>query len=163
MSPFLKKTSFTLAAFTLLYAGNMIAAPISHAGLGDKIKDAWECITDPTGGDCGPIGGELPYCNPPEECGVEKGVIQTGNEINGPATTTDARALILGWIQFILSFMFLIAVVTIVVAGIMLIISFGNDGRRQKAVKIILYTILGLLLIMFAYAIVSTLIRVVGG
>lgn len=51
-------------------------------------------------------------------------------------------------------FLGIIAVLVIVIAGIYLMIGGGNDETRQKAYKMILYAIIGLILILLAGAIV---------
>ena len=56
-----------------------------------------------------------------------------------------------------LSFVGIIAVVVIVIAGIMLLISGGDEGRKDTAKKIIMYAIIGLIII----ALASTIVRFV--
>ncbi len=104
------------------------------------------------------IDMENPYCQG-DDCGIKVGADAVGDELNGISTSQNAKDLILGWVNFFLSFLFIIAVIVIVVAGVMLIVSFGNDAKRQKAIKMIIWTIVGLILIMFAFAIVNTIIR----
>lgn len=53
------------------------------------------------------------------------------------------------------SFMALIAVIAIVVGGIYLIAGMGTEQSRDKAKKIILYTVIGLTVLVFARAIVG--------
>lgn len=71
------------------------------------------------------------------------------------------RQSILDILDTILSFMALIAVVIIVIAGIRLVISQGEEGEKDKAKKTIFYAIIGLLVILFAQAIVSFIADVV--
>ena len=66
---------------------------------------------------------------------------------------SDIRATVIGVIQKVLSFMALIAVVLIIVAGIRLVISQGEEGEKDKAKKTIIYVIVGLVVIALAYAI----------
>jgi hypothetical protein len=56
--------------------------------------------------------------------------------------------------NFIMGFTFVAAVVMLIVAGIMIIVHFGNDQRVQKAKKIISWVLIGLALILSAYTIV---------
>lgn len=63
--------------------------------------------------------------------------------------------LILTIINYILSFVSLAAVIVIIIAGIRLIISQGNDEEKDKAKKAILYAIIGLIIILISRIIVS--------
>ena len=65
------------------------------------------------------------------------------------------RDLVLRMLTFVLDFLALAAVVFIVIAGIRLIVSQGNDEAKDKAKKIILYVIVGLLIVLFARVIVG--------
>lgn len=65
------------------------------------------------------------------------------------------RDTILKLINAVLNFVALIAVVIIIIAGIRLIISQGEDEAKDKAKKTIFYAIAGLLVILFAKIIVG--------
>lgn len=72
------------------------------------------------------------------------------------ADGTDAiRQSILNVLDVILSFMALIAVIVIVIAGIRLVISQGEEQEKDKAKKAIFYAIIGLIVILLAQAIVG--------
>lgn len=72
------------------------------------------------------------------------------------ATTTAAfRTAITNALLLVLSFLALVAVVIIVIAGIRLIVSQGEEEAKDKAKKTIFYAILGLIVILFARAIVA--------
>lgn len=72
------------------------------------------------------------------------------------ATDTDAiRTVITDILKAVLSFMALLAVIFIVIAGIRLIVSQGEEGEKDKAKKTIFYAILGLIVILLARAIVG--------
>lgn len=66
---------------------------------------------------------------------------------------------IFGVINFILSFIAVIAVMTIVIAGIYYVASFGNDEATKKAKGIIKTTLIGFIVISLAYVIVATFAR----
>ncbi len=75
-----------------------------------------------------------------------------------PGSVTDVggvRDLILKLLKTVLDFIALIAVVFIVIAGIRLIVSGGDEDAKNKAKTTILYVILGLLVILFARVIVG--------
>lgn len=67
----------------------------------------------------------------------------------------EPRETITGILQAVLSYMALIAVAAIIVAGIYLIVGFGADDSKDKAKKIIQYTLVGLAIILFSRIIVS--------
>lgn len=77
-----------------------------------------------------------------------------GNTGTGNAET-DIRMAILSVLQTVLNFMALIAVIFIVIAGIRLVISQGDEGEKDKAKKTIIYVIIGLVIIIFASTIVG--------
>lgn len=78
-------------------------------------------------------------------------------------TGEDAGPTIIAIMNRIVSYTALIAFITIVVAGFYLILGLGDDGGKDKAKKIILYTIIGIILIGFANVIVSLIYYVVAG
>lgn len=68
---------------------------------------------------------------------------------------TDIRATIISIVDNVLNFLGLIAVVAIIIAGLYLIFSFGNDEGKDKAKNIVIYTVAGLILILLAKLIVA--------
>lgn len=69
--------------------------------------------------------------------------------------TDSIREGILRVLEIILSFMALIAVIVIVIAGIRLVVSQGEEQEKDKAKKTIFYAIIGLIVILLAQAIVG--------
>lgn len=69
--------------------------------------------------------------------------------------TGEIREGILSVLDIILGFMALIAVIVVVIAGIRLVVSQGEEQEKDKAKKTILYAIIGLVVILFAQAIVG--------
>jgi len=67
----------------------------------------------------------------------------------------DIRAPVISLLEYVLSFLALLAVIVIVVAGIRLITSQGEEQAKEKAKKTILNTIIGLLVVLFARVIVA--------
>lgn len=83
------------------------------------------------------------------------------DEINvggGGGGGIDLKATIISIVKTVLTYVSLIAVVVIIIAGIWLIVGLGDDGAKDKAKKIVLYTIVGLILILIARAIVTFII-----
>ncbi len=62
--------------------------------------------------------------------------------------------IILRIIAVILDVILLIAVLAVIIAGVYLIMSGGDEGQKDKAKKIIIYVIAGIIVILFARAIV---------
>ncbi len=71
------------------------------------------------------------------------------------ANEADIRRVVLQVLTFVLNFLALLAVVFIIIAGIRLIISQGEDEGKEKAKKTIFSVIIGLLVVLFARVIVG--------
>ncbi|MEK7218122.1 MAG: pilin [Patescibacteria group bacterium] len=78
-------------------------------------------------------------------------------------TKDDLFAAIVKIIVFILDFVALIAIVFIIIAGIRLIVSQGEDEAKDKAKKSIIYVIVGLIVILLARLIVGFITGTVPG
>ncbi len=81
--------------------------------------------------------------------GVGAGVGAAGG-IAGIATGTNPRQVIGNVVNTALNFAALLAVTVIVIAGFILILSLGNEARKDTAKKTILYTAIGILVILLA-------------
>lgn len=88
------------------------------------------------------------------------GPLGDANEINvgGGGGGTDLRGTIIHLTKTVLTYVSLAAVVVIIIAGIWLIVGLGEESAKEKARKIVLYTIIGLLLILLANGIVTFII-----
>jgi len=75
--------------------------------------------------------------------------------VEGGGSEQQVRQGILDVLEVVLNFMALIAVIFIVIAGIRLVVSQGEEQEKDKAKKTILYVIIGLVVILIAQAIVS--------
>lgn len=82
---------------------------------------------------------------------------------SGELGAGDLKAAIAEVMKTVLDFVALIAVVMIVVAGIRYIISQGEEQEKEKAKKMIIYVVIGLLIILVARAIVTFVVSDVGG
>jgi len=82
---------------------------------------------------------------------------------SGNLGASDLKGAIASVMRTVLDFIALIAVVMIVVAGIRYIISAGEESEKDKAKKMIIYVVIGLLIILVARAIVTFVVTNVGG
>jgi type IV secretory pathway VirB2 component (pilin) len=82
----------------------------------------------------------------------------TGDVLPGAPDATnssDIRRRIIDILQQVLNFLALIAVIVIIIAGIRLILSQGEDDAKDKAKKTIIYVVAGLVVILLAKVIVN--------
>ena len=78
--------------------------------------------------------------------------------ISGLATgtgTEGVRAAIVKVINTILDFILIVAVVYVIVSGIRLIVSGGDEGEKDKAKTTIIYVIIGIIVVLLARVIVT--------
>jgi len=76
---------------------------------------------------------------------------------------TTLRDIILLAINFILGFVGLIAVLMIIYGGFRLLTSGGDEEGSKDAKNIILYAIIGIIIILFSFAIINTLFDITTG
>lgn len=72
--------------------------------------------------------------------------------------TGSFRQLALTIVNWLLSFLGLIAVVMIIYGGFLYVTAAGNDEKINKAKKIIMYAIVGIVVILLSFAIVNTVL-----
>lgn len=89
-------------------------------------------------------------------------VLPDPEKFNQIGENTSLRQYILNVLNFALTFLGLIAVAFIVYAGFLYVTSAGDDGNMEKAKKIILYAVIGILVILAAFALVNTVIQNAG-
>ena len=75
------------------------------------------------------------------------------------AVEDDFRSAVISFINYFLGFLGLIAVVMIIYAGVLLVTGAGEEEQINKGKKIILWSSIGILVIMLAY----TFVRVITG
>lgn len=75
----------------------------------------------------------------------------------GPTAADEGsiRNVIIQILNFVLNFLALVAVIVIIIAGIRLIVSQGEEEAKEKAKKTIIYVIAGLIVILLAKVIVN--------
>lgn len=87
---------------------------------------------------------------------IEDGLGELGDLVEVPTgDASGVREAIVNVINFALSFLALVAVLTIIVAGFFLILGMGSETSSQRAKKIIIYTIVGIVIIFFVRVIVG--------
>lgn len=86
-------------------------------------------------------------------CGLLCG-LREASSIDGIVATTSITALILAVITFALDIILLVAVLAVIVAGVYLIVSNGDEAQKDKAKNIIYYVIAGIILILFSRVLV---------
>ena len=77
---------------------------------------------------------------------------------NIPGGETDFRTLVLTIIQYFLGFLGLLAVIMVIYGGITYVTSAGNDEAVGKAKKIILYSVIGIIVILLSFVIVGAVL-----
>ena len=82
---------------------------------------------------------------------------------NPAGTEGDFRVIVLTIIQYFLGFLGLLAVIMVIYGGVTYTSSAGNDEAVQKAKKIIMYSVIGIIVIFLAFALVNTVIASIGG
>lgn len=71
---------------------------------------------------------------------------------------TGLRGIVLTIINFFLGFLGLLAVVMIIYGGFLYVSSAGNEENVNKAKKILLYAVVGIVVIIVSFALVNTLL-----
>jgi len=70
-----------------------------------------------------------------------------------------AIGMVTGWTNFMLPFVGAIAIAALVYAGFLYLTAAGNTEQTEKAKKIIIWVVIGIIIIFFTYAIVNTLLE----
>lgn len=81
------------------------------------------------------------------------------DQLSSVQGNVSARDTIIKYTNFLLSFLGILCVTMVTFAGLQYIISFGDDGTMEKARKLILYNVIGILIILIAFALVNTVIK----
>ncbi len=83
--------------------------------------------------------------------------------VPGSTDPNGIRTIIEKVLIAVLNFLALVAVVVVVIAGIRLIVSQGEDEAKDKAKKTIFYALAGLLIVLFARVIVGLVTDYIAG
>ena len=90
------------------------------------------------------------------------GLLSSMTPLAGISSAPSIRSIIIKIILFILDFVLILAVVAIIIAGIYLITSAGDEGQKDKAKKIIYYALIGIVLVLMSRVIVSVVNQILG-
>lgn len=85
--------------------------------------------------------------------GIADGIEQAEG-LGGISDIGDIRGLIVAIIEFVLDFVLLLAVIAVIVAGLYLIVSNGDEQQKDKAKRIILYVVIGIIVILLSRVLV---------
>lgn len=81
------------------------------------------------------------------------------SEYSGIAAQTSFREALITWTNFFLGFLSLVAMIALIYSGFLYVTAAGNDEQTGKAKKIIIWVVIGIMVILLAYALVNTLIE----
>lgn len=109
------------------------------------------------GVDCNNPQGEEEIAKCTSEAEVGTGLAKTKLEGTGITHTENFGDFIKKLVNFALPYLVLAAFVGYVVAGFMYVTAFGNDEQLTKAKKILIWSSIGLILVMLSYAITNLL------
>lgn len=97
---------------------------------------------------------EIAYAQIFDGPGLESGIDIADGVVDLPSAD-NPRAIIINFIEAVLDFASLLAVIMIIIAGFYLVLSLGEDEKKDKAKKIIIYTLIGLTVLLLARVIVG--------
>ncbi|GEM_PF-2065149 len=88
---------------------------------------------------------------------TQKGVQEVKNALQGGGVTGegDFAKLVLKYVNFLLPFLALFAFVGYVYAGVLYVTAFGEDEAIAKSKKILIYSTVGLIVVILSYTIVQ--------
>lgn len=89
------------------------------------------------------IAAELP---PPQDI--------AGLETTG-GSSANIQSIIVKVITYVLDLVLIIGIVYVIIAGLRLIVSGGDEGEKDKAKQTIIYVIVGIIIVIFARVIVN--------
>ena len=102
---------------------------------------------------------EIPYCKS-NDCWVDKW-IDAVKDINELSKETDAATYLTKVVTYLISFVYLIAVILIIYAWFNLLTWIGDEEKAKKSKTMILYVIIWILLIFLAWPIIDFIIKMI--
>jgi len=77
--------------------------------------------------------------------------------------TTDFRELVLRIVDNVLKFLGLLAVIMVIYGGITYVTAAGDDEKVGKAKNIILYSVIGIVIVLLSFALINTVVGLGAG
>lgn len=154
--------SFALFATTFMPMEHL-QAQIFEGSVTEQGEHFGICLDSPEDhpDECGNIDCESEADQSKPECISEAaagtGIAKGSLEGSGITHTDDFTDFVLKLVNFALPYLTLAAFLGYVVAGFYYVTAFGNDEQLQKAKKILIWSSIGLILVILSYAIVNLL------
>jgi hypothetical protein len=158
-------SKFFIVAGVAMLAAAFISFQQSHAAIFEATESGGVqiglCLDDPkaagcTDVDCNtPAGKADPRCVSESQAGT--GLAKDSLTGTGITHTDNLGDYIIKLVNFSLPYLTLAAFVGYVVAGFMYVTAFGNDQQLEKAKKILIWSSIGLILVILSYAITNLL------
>jgi len=94
--------------------------------------------------------------------GLVQGLTEAQNELSGSGIRpdTDIVVVVVSIINAVLPYVALLVLVAFVVAGFLFILGFGSDTAIQRAKKIMIWSAVGLVVVLFAFIITQFIIEI---
>ncbi|MCK5472314.1 hypothetical protein KAI54_03965 [Candidatus Gracilibacteria bacterium] len=134
-------------------AGENLTAGIDISGL-DLGGIGLDIQTDDFGLSTEGGAGDQPGCG-----GGNCLTVPEASEYDGISGESSFRQALITWTNFFLRFLALAAMIALIYAGFLYVTAAGNDEQAGKAKKIIVWVVVGIIVILLAYALVNTLIE----
>ena len=92
--------------------------------------------------------------------GVDKGLDVLEKEVDDAGVLTEKSLIkvILNWVKFALAFLAVFAFVSFIWAGALYITAFMNEENAESAKKIMIWSAIGIVIILLSYALTNVLI-----
>lgn len=100
--------------------------------------------------------GGTTFCGPGIVSGAD---MVSGSLDSGISKDKDLRSKIIDWTTYLYPIAAILAVVALVYAGFLYITAFGDEGKVESAKKILMWVVIGIIMILGAFAIVNSLIQ----
>jgi len=94
--------------------------------------------------------------------GLISGSDQPGRLAEATGGQGNLRQLVLTFLNFFLGFLGLIAVIMIIYGGVLYVTAAGEQEKVDKGKKIIMYAVIGIVIILLAFALVNTILGGLG-
>ena len=144
------------SAYAVIFGGSVDEDDPNSVGFCLQYPDHPTCIDSEYGTICkNPEFQEDVRCLSEAQIGTE--LAEESLRATGITHTEDVGDLIIKYVNFILPYLALAAFVGFVAAGFFYVTAYGNEEQLQKAKKILIWSVVGLLLVIASYTIIQFL------